>query len=29
MAVTWDRAGILTGNALLAVLPLPSWPTLL
>src|SRR5437763_12665411 len=28
MLVTWDRAVILTGTALLAVLPLPSWPTL-
>ena len=28
MLVTWDRPVILTGTALLAVLPLPSWPTL-
>ena len=29
MAVTWDTPVTLTGTALLAVLPLPSWPTLL
>src|SRR5690348_13287145 len=29
MAVTWDTPVILTGTALLAVPPLPSWPTLL